>query len=1289
MRFGRKIALLILALVAITGLLLSGIYGYFMNQRLEQVSFESVKMLSHTLANSLAGQIINHQSSQVQLVLNELVKEHKEFEYAYVIDFEGRVFAYTFDKGFPAKLLNLSVGDDLSDAHVNIDGKIFKHYSIPIIEGMEASLHLGQNQAANTALMRDVIGKMLAVVAVLALLGIFVAYASARRIAGPIERIAEQLVNYIRGDEPKELELENDTYEIRRLVDAYNSLVNERRTIQSALTNSEARFEKLTRTSPVGVFQTDADGHCLYVNPAWCEITGLSLSEALHDGWASALHPDDRERVFNEWTSAAGKNEKFESEYRFVKKDKQEVWVYGQSNAEFDDDARLLGYAGSITDITEQKQNNLALQAERNFIDAVLDTANALVVVLDRQGRIIRFNRACEETTLYDFAEVKEKYIWEILLTAEQVEPVKAVFNDLKSNALPNEFSNYWLAKDKSKRLIRWSNTVLTDANGEVSHTISIGIDMTEQQYVDNALRDAQALNEQIINSSPIGIAIYKENGQCIAANQAVADIIGATREQILAQNYNNIPAWQKSGLLDKAQQAIRDQCSVYGELDVVTSFGKSVSVEYYHVPFIRNDKQHLLFMTADITARKETENKLLLTSRAVDTATNAIAMARLDATLTYVNQSFLDMWGYKTEAEVLGLPAMDLWRDPSVVNEMVMQLTGHGHWMGEMVATRQDGEEFTASLSANVTVDNNGQPVSLMASFIDVSQEKAIKEELQRNQETLAKAQEIAHIGSWDWDIHTGELKWSDEIYRIFGQEPNAFPATYEAFVETIHPDDRQYVIDAVNNSVEQVDHPYSVEHRVVRPNGEQRIVHEQGLVYRDNKGNAMRMIGAVLDITEQKQAETEILNLNKELENRVSKRTTELQESLKLLSKENEERKCAELSLVEAKEEAERANQLKSEFLGRMSHELRTPMNAILGFSQLLETENLSESQADSVKEISLAGNHLLGLINEVLDLSSIEAGKFNLEFENCVLNDLVMDCVTMVQPMAMDKNILIDNRIETSENMLLHVDPLRFKEVLVNLLGNAVKYNSTNGHIIINSQIVNKGAIRINVIDDGPGMTIEQQALVFEPFNRLGAEYSDIEGTGIGLTIAKKLISLMHGQIGVQSIHGQGSTFWIEYSLMEGARAAETTGKQQGVAAMANPIFKQSVLYVEDNPANLRLVQRVFERLKNVVLYSAPNAELGIELAKSKQPDLILLDINLPGMNGYEALSRLRNLEATSRIPVIAVSAAAMPRDIERGHAAGFRRYITKPIQIVDLIEAIKGELEQCRDRPIASA
>lgn len=446
--------------------------------------------------------------------------------------------------------------------------------------------------------------------------------------------------------------------------------------------------------------------------------------------------------------------------------------------------------------------------------------------------------------------------------------------------------------------------------------------------------------------------------------------------------------------------------------------------------------------------------------------------------------------------------------------------------------------------------------------------------------------------------------------------------------------------------------------------------------------------MIGAVLDITEQKIAENEILKLNKDLENRVSARTHELEESLKLLRKENEERKRIEGSLVDAKEEAEHANQLKSEFLGRMSHELRTPMNAILGFGQLLETEDLNETQTDFVKEISRAGNHLLGLINEVLDLSRIESGKFDLELENCLLSDMLGDCVSMVQSLALEKNIHIDNRIESTEQQMLRVDRLRFKEVLVNLLGNAVKYNSPGGNIIINAQMVSDKDIRLNVIDDGPGMSIEQQAVVFEPFNRLGAEYSDIEGTGIGLTISKKLVDLMQGQIGVQSSHGQGSTFWVEFPLLDSAVLAETTDSQQGSAGLLKALSEQTVLYIEDNQANLRLVQHVFERLDKVVLYAAPNAEMGIEQAKNKQPDLILLDINLPGMDGYEALSRLRNLQETSTIPVFAISAAAMPRDIERGLAAGFKRYITKPIQVTDLLEAVKTELGK-PDQPAVRA
>jgi PAS domain S-box-containing protein len=380
--------------------------------------------------------------------------------------------------------------------------------------------------------------------------------------------------------------------------------------------------------------------------------------------------------------------------------------------------------------------------------------------------------------------------------------------------------------------------------------------------------------------------------------------------------------------------------------------------------------------------------------------------------------------------------------------------------------------------------------------------------------------------------------------------------------------------------------------------------------------------------------------------------------------------QRKQAEQALIEAKEEAERSSRAKSDFLSRMSHELRTPMNAILGFSQVLEIEPLSAEQQSFVHEIHQAGDHLLELINELLDLSSIEAGRLETAIRPVTLLPVMERALQLVSPLLQQMNVSLLNECDRDLSVL--ADATRLRQVLVNLLSNAAKYNRHGGSIRVGCTVLAGERVRIAVTDTGPGIAPDKLELLFKPFERLGAEFTAVEGAGIGLAISKRLAELMGGALGVDSTPGQGSTFWIELPL------AQAAGEVSGAAAIAAPAVaasdKRKVLYVEDNAANLKVVEALLRRQPNLTLLAASNGEYGLELARRYAPDVILLDIHLPGMDGYAVLKALQAQPETRDIPVIALSADAMPLDVERGLTAGFRHYLAKPLIMHELLETI---------------
>ena len=380
---------------------------------------------------------------------------------------------------------------------------------------------------------------------------------------------------------------------------------------------------------------------------------------------------------------------------------------------------------------------------------------------------------------------------------------------------------------------------------------------------------------------------------------------------------------------------------------------------------------------------------------------------------------------------------------------------------------------------------------------------------------------------------------------------------------------------------------------------------------------------------------------------------------------------------ALARATQVAEKANLAKSEFLSSMSHELRSPLNAILGFAQLLDSGSPAptSSQKESIDQVLLAGWYLLALINEILDLSLIESGKLSLSPESMALSEVLADCEAMIEPQARKSGIALTFPTFTCPQFV-KADRTRVKQVLINLLTNAIKYNRPGGKVEISCHDAGTGRVRLTFEDTGNGLPPEKLAQLFQPFNRLGQESGSEEGTGIGLVVSKRLIELMGGSIGAMSTVGVGSIFWVELDVAVAPELCpEFTNLEPAPrVAIDAGVPRQTLLYVEDNPANQLLIEKLIARRPELRLLIAKDAESGIEIARSRQPDAILMDINLPGMSGLDALHALALQPLTRRIPVIALSANAMARDVEKGLEAGFFRYLTKPIKVGEFMETL---------------
>jgi len=786
------------------------------------------------------------------------------------------------------------------------------------------------------------------------------------------------------------------------------------------------------------------------------------------------------------------------------------------------------------------------------------------------------------------------------------------------------------------------------------SNSYFMGVDSAENHAFLTRLASQPGVN----GIWPQGNGILTNFGEgaylCVKAFARAANAAGSLDPEALVEALRTVSVSSPQGRvdMDPVTQHARvntylSQCQADGAFQIIERFG---AID----PIIPARYKH-----QRISQQATLEDDIRLQARMLEQMSEAVLLVNArDEAIVYANAGAEVMFGF-AEGELIGRQLSRLLAGSEQVAReasanILRELAHRGSWQAEFKSRGSEGGIIWCAASMSTfTHPLHGEVVLLVCR--DISQVKALQDqveaqrqqleslvqvrtaELMERKQQLIAAQRIAQLGHWSVNLKTGELHWSDEIYRIFGRDPATFLPSYENFFACVHPDDHALVKASEAQSLELGWH--SIDHRVVQPDGAIRWVHEEAQLERDAAGEPLRLTGAVQDITA---------------------------------------RKMVEAALIEARDEAERANQAKSEFLSRMSHELRTPLNAILGFGQLLERANLGELQSDNVGEILHAGRHLLELINEVLDLARIESGKFSVSLEPVPLRPLIADCLGLIRPQAENSGIeMSETAVGCDESVL--ADPTRLKQVLLNLLSNAVKYNRANGVLSVTC-LPEGDAIQICISDTGAGLSPEQQRCLFKPFERLDADKTAIEGSGIGLALSKRLVEAMGGQIGVDSTPGVGSTFWVRLPIAE----AQAENRQARSADAAIPASVRQrlcdVLYIEDNPANLRLVERILALRAGIRLLAASAPGLGLELAAAHRPALILLDINLPEMDGFEVMRRLNENPVTRDIPVLAISANAMPEDLARGKAAGFVDYLTKPLDVNVFLAAIDAVIAQ---------
>ena len=629
------------------------------------------------------------------------------------------------------------------------------------------------------------------------------------------------------------------------------------------------------------------------------------------------------------------------------------------------------------------------------------------------------------------------------------------------------------------------------------------------------------------------------------------------------------------------------------------------------------------------------------------------VAMTDARGQIVFVNDKFCGISQYARD-ELLGQDhrIINSGFHPKVFFRDLWATISQGRgWHGDVKNRAKDGSFYWVDTSIVPILDAHGTPRKYLAIRTDITERKRAEEAFDASNGRLQWAEEsfrlmvesVSDCAIIMLDPQGHIVSWNSGAQRIKGYSAAEIIGQHFSHFH-VHED-----LDSGKPQLEldiaKANGQFEASGWRVRKNGTKFWAHVIFTAIRDQTGNLRGFAKLTRDLTESRRQDQLLHDKNMELE--------------------------------KAKSEADDANRAKSDFLSSMSHELRTPLNGILGFAQLIEagTPAPTPSQKRSLDQILKGGWYLLELINEILDLALIESGKLVLSLEPVSLVEILLDCQALIEPLAQKRDIgMTFPRLETP--YFANVDRTRIKQVLLNLLSNAIKYNVAGGSVVVECALNPPNFVRIRVRDTGLGMTVVQLSQLFQSFNRLGKEAGAEGGTGIGLVVTKRLVELMKGVVGAESTVGVGSEFWIDLPLASAPLRATVRGQQPTPIRLGSSVSKheRSLLYVEDNAANVELVEQLVARRPGLRMLSAADGNLGVEYARSFQPDVILMDINLPGISGLEAMKILRADPHTAHIPIIAVSANAMLNDIDQALAAGFVSYLTKPFKIDDFMEAL---------------
>ncbi|MEI7981478.1 MAG: PAS domain S-box protein [Bacteroidota bacterium] len=1122
------------------------------------------------------------------------------------------------------------------------------------------------------------------------------------------KKLAEQEIRNL--NENLETRIIERTIQLEETNENLKNEIGSRELIEVELALGKQRLASIIEGTNVGTWEWNIQTGETIFNERWAEILGYTLDEIPPEGiemWAQFFHPDDLEKTLEmQRKHFQGELDYFSQEYRMKHKNGDWIWILNKGKVHtWDQDGKPLLMSGTHQDITERKlaehelkqvSTRLALAAKAGGVGVWdYDLVNDILVWDDQMFALYGIEKK-------DFSGAYDA--WQSGLHPEDKErgdaEIQMAIRGQKE--FDTEFRVVW--PDGSVRNIRALAIVQHDSSGKPLNLIGTNWDITAQKQAEILLDQTRRNYETFFNTIDDFLFVLNEQGNIIHANETVTRRLGYKAEELLGESILMVHPVERREEAGRIVGEMLAGTAEFCPVPLVTKSGDYLSVETRVKPGFWDGKPAIFGVTKDITKIKLSEEKF---SKAFRSNSTLMAISTLDGVFIDVNDTFLKTLGYSLE-EVIGNTSrglgLGLFENTEARKSLAESMEHNIPVRAVELNVRTKSSEIRNGLFSADTI-YIGKDLCLLTMMVDITERKHSEEALKESEARFSSFMDYLPAVVFLKDHEGRTLFVNRYMEDAFGASNWIGKTMLDVFPNEVGEKLRSDDIDSMQLGYQKL------EESMVQLDGKLHHYETQKFTI-DRSGQEPWLGGISLDITERKHAEEEI---------------------------------------IKSREEAEKANRAKSEFLSRMSHELRTPMNSILGFAQLMNMGELNPKQKKSVNHILTSGKHLLGLIDEILDISRIESGRLSLLPEPVQLSHIIIEAMDTVQPLADARQIKLELENSPDSQLFVMSDRKRLKQVLINLLNNAVKYNRQDGAIFVKTKSMPQNdagvvSARISITDTGLGIHPDDIPKLFIPFERIGAEQTYTEGTGLGLAVVKKIMDSMEGAVGVESVVGKGSTFWIELPITEqqiswkeqqknnlklttalivakeeiafqNEEKAERAGelviankelvfqnkekaKRAGELVIANkelafqneekakraaelvvlktkysiesattvPAKTGTILYIEDNIQNAELVEEIIGDYRpEIKLISSVLGEPSVKLATDNMPDLILLDLNLPDMDGSEVLTNLLADDNTKSIPVVILTADATQHQIEKLMTAGAKDYLIKPLDI----------------------